>query len=234
MNPCAPEPPATAWAQLLLATIVVYEYAVQLSYAIPYIWPSPHPYQVIANQTLQANSTAGVLRIPNILFNNQSSSACWNWTATLENYANPVHNGQRAFQWILCNYFPASATAIENSTSSLFPPRDVISICPNASWEPSYYNNSNQWWVEHLGITDEALRKAGRILFTRDGAEQTSSVGAPLWFEGLKGRNETRTIQVWGLSHTEDLFGQAVEPLGLNPSLDYVSVGKMPVREHAC
>ena len=108
----------------------------------------------------------------------------------------------------------------------------MIEICSELSWEPPYYNSTNEWWVEYLGLTDEAMYNAGRILFTRDGAEQTSSVGAPLAFEGLNGRNETRTIQVWGLGHTEDLFGQRTEPQGVNPSLDYVSSSKS-IQKHA-
>lgn len=181
MNPCTPEPTAKMWFQLLAATILIYDYSVQLSYGIPVIFPVPHPDQVIVNQTLQANSTAAILRIPNILFNNQSSDECWNWTATLESNTN---NGERAFTWILCNYLPGSATARVNPTSSLFPASDIIEICSEPSWEPPYFNSSNHWWIEHLGITDETMRKAGRILFTRDGGEQTSSV-ARRW--GLRG-----------------------------------------------
>lgn len=232
LNLCAPEPSATRSTELLIAMIYVYNYAVLLSYGIPAIFPTPHPYQVIINQTLQTNNTGEIIRIPGILFNNQSANECWNWTQTLEKTANPANNGVRAFQWIICHYAPFSASALPNSSSSLFPPSDVIEICSELSWESPYYNSTNEWWVEYLGLTDEAMHNAGRILFTRDGAEQTSSVGAPLAFEGLNGRNETRTIQVWGLGHTEDLFGQRTEPQGVNPSLDYVSNSKS-VQKHA-
>lgn len=233
LNFCTPEPGAVEQNELFIATLGIYGYAVQLSYSTPSTFPVAHPYQVILNQTLQTNDTGEILRIPNILFNNQSSNECWNWTETLDKYTSPAGIGQRAFQWILCNYAPASYTARPNSTSSLFPPSDAIQICAQPSWESQYYNNSNEWWVEHLGITDEEIYNVGRILFTRDGTEQASSVGAPLAFEGLSGWDETRTIQVWGLGHTEDRFGLMHEPQGLNPSLDYVS-GIGAVEEHVC
>lgn len=228
-NFCAPEPGAAELNELLIATVGIYGFAVQLSYGIPSTFPVAHPDQVIFNQTLQTSDIGEILRIPNILFNNQSSNECWNWTETLQNYPNPVGISPRAVQWIVCNYFPLSTAARPNSTSSLFPPSDVIEICAQPSWESQYYNNSNEWWVEHLGITDKEIYNVGRILFTRDGTEQASSIGAPLAFEGLSGW----TIQVWGLGHTEDRFGLMHEPRGLNPSLDYVS-GIEAVEEHIC
>ena len=119
-----PKPNNTSqWIQLYTATRYIYWYATQLSYGIPDVFPIPYPYKAIINQTLLTNDTGAILRIPLVLFNNQSiSTSCLNWTATLQNFINPVNNGQRAFVWIICHYFPFSNTPIRNATSSLFPP----------------------------------------------------------------------------------------------------------------
>jgi len=104
------------------------------------------------------------------------------------------------------------------------PSLSKLEVCGIPEWEAPNFNSSNQQWVEFFGLTDSAMLEAGRILFVRDGGESTSAIGPPLEFEGLRGRNETRTIQVWGLGHTGDMWDVNVELWGNNSSLDYVSL----------
>lgn len=206
-----------------------YLYAAQFNSRRPLSWPVGLPLQRVVNQTLQANDTGSIVRIPAMLWNRQlNSSHCLGWKSV--NITGGAVSGValKSYEWITCNYLIYSTDSIRNG--SLFPAQDVPPTCPTPGWEGANFNNTNQQWIDAYGISKENLAKLGRFLFTQGGYDPTTAVGPPK-FDVPESIDSARTMLMRGLSHTEDTYSNLIEPVGLNPELDLVRL-KFRVIDH--
>ncbi|OCK73876.1 hypothetical protein K432DRAFT_410339 [Lepidopterella palustris CBS 459.81] len=121
--------------------------------------------------------------------------------------------------WITCNYLIFATASIRNG--SMFPPQDMPPSCVVPGWEGPNFNYTGQQWIDKFGVSKENLTKLGRFLFTQGGYDPTTAVGPPN-FDVPAFSNATRTVLMPGLSHTEELFSDRIEPVGSNPELDLI------------
>jgi hypothetical protein len=219
---CGPQSAnATEWLELYSAVESAYIYAIQFNSRVPASFPVSLPLQHIVNQTLQTNDTGNILRIPTMLWNWQlDQSECLDWKSPNITGGGAVSGIEmKSFDWITCHYLVLSINSIRNG--SMFPPRDSTPTCTVPSWTGSHFNDTSQEWINTFGISKDDLMGVGRLLVTQGGYDPTTAFGPPS-FDTPRSSNTTRTVLMQGLSHTEDLFSNLIEPIGLNPELDMV------------
>lgn len=219
-NFCSPQPDATEFRNLYHLTLFNYRYATQYNLPFAAIYPQVYPLQVLINNTLAANSTGAVLRVTHQMMNNASiqSPTCTKWS-NKTNLDREVEFSGPAMEFIKCKFFSSDMDFVPEG--NLFPAQNG-SGCLYPEAESKEFQNTNDWWVRHLGLTDKDLDETERLLIVHGSYDGTSATANPkLTLSSY--RNQSRVIIVDGTAHTEDSYPTRIIPQGLKPQLDLVS-----------
>lgn len=208
----------TEWTALYTAILDGFWRAAQFSYNIPSVWPVGHMLDYLISQTLLANDTGSVLRIPPMLQNwDTDLSHCLDWRSpNLTSAAAGTGIQIRPWMYINCAYFPGSTFSIRNG--SMFPPQlqtGRVELCTEKDWQSPLYNLTNQEIIAHYNFTANKIEEVGRFFFTQDGLDPTTAVGPPP-LDSSALLNASRAFVMPRLAHTEEIFSNAYEPQGLS------------------
>lgn len=228
LNLCDPQPNATELRTLYSSLTVVYKHISQFNYPFPAGYFDANPLATLLNATKSANSTANVLRAPMLVANwvSTDSDACIDWRATNvsgQTVSTPL-GGSLSYNYIECTYFPVNQASIR--PGNLLPAtldRGRFEECSLGwEWEGPLYNMSNEWWIGHYGLGEEALAQVDRMLYVDGTDDPIAALGTPR-LPLNESLSAPRSVTVNGGSHTMDLMGYVLAPKGLAPALDWVS-----------
>ena len=186
MGLCEPYPQnTTEWTTVYSTLLAIYNWGTQFNYAtFQNQFNVSRPLEVIANQTLLANSSTGaVLRVPLALFSQTPPGKCVAWSQFSADSALSLDQWMR----VQCLSVPAAISNIP--PGNVFPAGNVSMSGTSVDWaaeckdmglSPSFALKSNQEVIEYYKLTPESLKKTKRILFTQGGHHSIAAVGPPV------------------------------------------------------
>jgi len=221
LNLCTQPSSQQEWQAILSVIITEYTLVAQFDYAIRALFPA-NAVAFLANKTLQAASPGEVLGLPVIMAAPGNITSCVNWAALAGTGVQSQVSIGRSWQYITCQYFVGSESAVSPS-NSLFPPQmvDQPAVCPVPEWESPDFNDTNEQWRAKFNFTDDALDHVTRLLITHGGSDRTTAIGSPR-LTLSSDRNHSRVIVALGLGHGEQSFSETLISRGLKPQLDLV------------
>lgn len=215
MRLCAPYPNATQWANLYsVGVLSTYELAAQFNYHYPNLFPIARPLQSIVEQTLKANSTGEILRIPPQVYTNRTPHQCLDWTN--EKLGNSgASAGIQLGPWLHIECTAMTGGIADIASGNVFPSRNhaynYTALCDSLGISPAFAQLPGDEVIDLYHLTREYITAAGRILFTEGGYDPTASVGPPLLpVSGEK--DASRTLFMYENAHTEDTMSEIWGP----------------------
>lgn len=216
MDLCEPYPQTSAeWSIIYLWLLTTYQFGAQYNYASAAAGASlfniSRPLQEIINQTLAANTTGAVLRIPLQLFSLEAPEHCLVWNSSRFN-VNSI--GLELTQWdrVECLFVPGSTSGI--LPGNVFPSQsgylNYTEFCLSMDLSPSFAMMTHEEIIKYYRLTRDDLMNTKRILFTNGGYDPTTAVGPPS-FPLSQDPDATRAVLMYGNAHHEEVFSNAIE-----------------------
>jgi hypothetical protein len=214
MRLCEPFPSnVSVWDDIYQTALQQYSLASQFNYERPNpaIFNVSRPLFVLLNQTVAANSTGEVLRIPLQMQTLRTPDQCLLWNNTINTGAAA---GIQDIPWdhVQCFSLPADVSGIPEG--AIFPPRKSnegqIAQCKSLNQSTAFAELTNEEIVKRYKFTQEDLVAAKRILFTQAGFDPTTSVGPPDLPLNAD-IDATRTLIMPGNGHGEETFPSILE-----------------------
>jgi hypothetical protein len=224
MGLCEPYPQSIEdWNTLYTSLIFTYQSGTEYNYGSALAGPFniSRPLQVIINQTLVANSTGAVLRVPLQLYSLEPPEHCLVWNSS--RFSTNSVLSTTPWQRVQCLSMPASANDVP--AGNVFPEHpDAVNQtaqCLSLGLSPSFALKTNKEIIEYYCITREDLINTKRLLFTQGGYDPTTSVGPPP-FPLSEHPDATRTVLMYGNAHTEEIYSELLDDSEL---VKLVSIG---------